>query len=133
MRPSEPEERASVINAASQPFEIISLLFSEVKELKRSILHFAWRSFGIENLHGILRSSISLPTWSYAEIQQLYHSVILRFQNAFVTPFTVRSNGWISLVIFVGTLTSLMLFLQIFLITDSIIGRENISIISTEG
>lgn len=62
LRPSEPEERASVINAASQPFEIICLLFSEVKELKRSILHFAWRSFGIENLHGTLRSSISLPT-----------------------------------------------------------------------
>ena len=30
-RPSEPEERASVINAAFQPFEIISLPFSGVK------------------------------------------------------------------------------------------------------
>ena len=61
LRPSEPEERTSVINVASQTFEIISLRFSEVKELKRLILHFAWRSFSIENFHGTLRSSISLP------------------------------------------------------------------------
>ena len=65
-RTSELEEWTLLIYASFLPSKILSQRFSDVKKLKKLIINFAFRDFGIESFNGTSISSISLPSWRCA-------------------------------------------------------------------